>query len=126
MERNLSSVVFCLCIKVRDDFWNGEIKLTDLHHPNVVAFYGVMLDSPRGSVETITKYMVNGSLRNDMQRNDRLCVYVFIIKSFSLKLKTRQGDLPLLQGPLKVCISVYQGHMGVSYALYAMLMQIYN
>lgn len=55
----------------RDDFWNEAIKLADLHHPNVVAFYGVVLDGPDGSVATVTEYMVNGSLRNALQRNDR-------------------------------------------------------
>ncbi|XVF88019.1 hypothetical protein PTKIN_Ptkin19aG0015900 [Pterospermum kingtungense] len=31
---------------VIDDFWNEAIKLADLHHPNVVGFYGVVLDGP--------------------------------------------------------------------------------
>ncbi|XP_022729247.1 uncharacterized protein LOC111284678 isoform X2 [Durio zibethinus] len=54
-----------------DDFWNEAIKLADLHHPNVVAFYGVVLDGPGGSVATVTEYMVNGSLRNALQKNQR-------------------------------------------------------
>ncbi|KAH6819186.1 kinase superfamily with octicosapeptide/Phox/Bem1p domain-containing protein [Perilla frutescens var. frutescens] len=58
--------------RMRDDFWNEAIKLADLHHPNVVAFYGVVLDGPDGSVATVTEYMVNGSLRNALQRNDRM------------------------------------------------------
>ncbi|XWS27131.1 hypothetical protein CRYUN_Cryun26dG0089700 [Craigia yunnanensis] len=53
------------------DFWNEAIKLADLHHPNVVAFYGVVLDGPGGSVATVTEYMVNGSLRNALQKNER-------------------------------------------------------
>lgn len=60
-----------LCIKQRSDFWNEAIKLADLHHPNVVAFYGVVLDGPGGSVATVTEYMVNGSLRNALQKNGR-------------------------------------------------------
>lgn len=55
----------------RDDFWNEAIKLADLHHPNVVAFYGVVLDGPEGSVATVTEYMVNGSLRNALQKNEK-------------------------------------------------------
>lgn len=55
----------------RDDFWNEAIKLADLHHPNVLAFYGVVLDGPGGSVATVTEYMVNGSLRNALQKNDK-------------------------------------------------------
>ncbi|CAM8960447.1 unnamed protein product [Rhodiola kirilowii] len=57
--------------RMRDDFWNEAINLADLHHPNVVAFYGVVLDEPGGSVATVTEYMVNGSLRNALQRNER-------------------------------------------------------
>ncbi|OMO52255.1 Phox/Bem1p [Corchorus capsularis] len=54
-----------------DDFWNEAIKLAELHHPNVVAFYGVVLDGPGGSVATVTEYMVNGSLRTALQKNER-------------------------------------------------------
>ncbi|KAL5547678.1 hypothetical protein UlMin_002909 [Ulmus minor] len=57
--------------RMRDDFWNEAIKLADLHHPNVLAFYGVVLDGPDGSVATVTEYMVNGSLRNALQKNER-------------------------------------------------------
>lgn len=58
----------------RDDFWNEAIKLADLHHPNVVAFYGVVLDGLGGSVATVTEYMVNGSLRTALQKNEKYCV----------------------------------------------------
>ncbi|XP_042482087.1 uncharacterized protein LOC122062514 [Macadamia integrifolia] len=58
--------------RMRDDFWNEAIKLADLHHPNVVAFYGVVLDGPGGCVATVTEYMVNGSLRNALQKNDKI------------------------------------------------------
>lgn len=58
-----------------DDFWNEAIKLADLHHPNVVAFYGVVLDGPGGSVATVTEYMVNGSLRNALQKNERYHIH---------------------------------------------------
>ncbi|TYH65534.1 hypothetical protein ES332_D06G062700v1 [Gossypium tomentosum] len=54
-----------------DDFWNEAIKLADLHHPNVVAFYGVVLDGPGGSVATVTEYMVSGSLRDALQKSER-------------------------------------------------------
>ncbi|XP_014510185.1 uncharacterized protein LOC106769191 [Vigna radiata var. radiata] len=57
--------------RMRNDFWNEAIKLADLHHPNVVAFYGVVLDGPGGSVATVTEYMVNGSLKNALQKSDR-------------------------------------------------------
>jgi len=72
----LAYIVHGLCIKQRADFWNEAIKLADLHHPNVVAFYGVVLDGPGGSVATVTEYMVNGSLRNACQKNGR---YVYVV-----------------------------------------------
>ncbi|XP_068652736.1 RAF-like serine/threonine-protein kinase PRAF [Aristolochia californica] len=58
--------------RLRADFRNEACKLADLHHPNVVAFYGVVLDGPGGTVATVTEYMVNGSLRSALQRNDRI------------------------------------------------------
>ncbi|KAM7472982.1 hypothetical protein LguiA_011165 [Lonicera macranthoides] len=57
--------------RMREDFWNEAIKLADLHHPNVVAFYGVVIDGPGDTVATVTEYMVNGSLRNALQKNER-------------------------------------------------------
>jgi len=55
--------------KMRSDFWNEASNLADLHHPNVVAFYGVVLDGPGGSIATVTEYMVNGSLRTALLKN---------------------------------------------------------
>ncbi|EPS71752.1 hypothetical protein M569_03004, partial [Genlisea aurea] len=57
--------------RMSDDFWNEAIKLADLHHPNVVAFYGIVLDGPDDSVATVTEFMVNGSLRDVLLRNER-------------------------------------------------------
>ncbi|KAM0939104.1 putative protein kinase TKL-Pl-6 family [Dioscorea sansibarensis] len=57
--------------RMRADFWNEASKLADLHHPNVLAFYGVVLDGPGGSVATVTEYMVNGSLKHALQKNDK-------------------------------------------------------
>ncbi|KAL8129630.1 hypothetical protein V2J09_018785 [Rumex salicifolius] len=57
--------------RMREDFWNEASRLAELHHPNVVAFYGVVLDGPGGSFATVTEYMVNGSLRSALQKNER-------------------------------------------------------
>ncbi|RWW07910.1 hypothetical protein GW17_00028680 [Ensete ventricosum] len=57
--------------RMRADFWNEACKLADMHHPNVVAFYGVVLDGPGGTVATVTEYMVNGSLRQALHKNDK-------------------------------------------------------
>lgn len=67
MPFNCNTIIFYQ----RNDFWNEAINLADLHHPNVVAFYGVVLDGPGGSVATVTEYMVNGSLRTALQSNER-------------------------------------------------------
>ncbi|KAG7945537.1 hypothetical protein I3843_15G157300 [Carya illinoinensis] len=76
--------------RMRDDFWNEAIKLADLHHPNVLAFYGVVLDGPGGSVATVTEYMVNGSLRNASQKNEksldkRKCVLIAMDVAFGME-----------------------------------------
>uniref|UniRef100_A0A453QXL2 Protein kinase domain-containing protein n=1 Tax=Aegilops tauschii subsp. strangulata TaxID=200361 RepID=A0A453QXL2_AEGTS len=67
--------------RMKTDFWNEACKLSSLHHPNVVAFYGVVLDGPGGSVATVTEYMANGSLRQALQRHEKyalsvLCKYM--------------------------------------------------
>lgn len=46
-----------------------------LHHPNVVSFYGVVRDGPGGSLATVTEFMVNGSLKQFLQKKDR---YIFV------------------------------------------------
>lgn len=57
--------------RMRADFWREAHLLAHLHHPNVVAFYGVVPDGPGGTLATVTEYMVNGSLKQVLQRKDR-------------------------------------------------------
>ncbi|XP_022974864.1 uncharacterized protein LOC111473634 [Cucurbita maxima] len=54
------------------DFWREARILSTLHHPNVLAFYGVVPDGPDGTLATVTEYMVNGSLRHVLLRKDRV------------------------------------------------------
>ncbi|KAL5542526.1 hypothetical protein UlMin_010236 [Ulmus minor] len=54
------------------DFWREAQILSTLHHPNVVAFYGVVPDGPGGTLATLTEFMVNGSLRLVLQKKDRV------------------------------------------------------
>ena len=49
--------------------------LGQLHHPNVVAFYGVVPDGPDGTLATVTEYMVNGSLKQVLQKKDRQVLF---------------------------------------------------
>ncbi|KAL3616723.1 hypothetical protein CASFOL_039117 [Castilleja foliolosa] len=57
--------------RLTDDFWHEASILSKLHHPNVVAFYGVVQDGPGGTLATVTEYMVNGSLRHALISKDR-------------------------------------------------------
>ncbi|XP_058198637.1 uncharacterized protein LOC131314165 isoform X1 [Rhododendron vialii] len=53
------------------DFWREARILSNLHHPNVVAFYGVVPDAAGGTLATVTEFMANGSLRNVLVKKDR-------------------------------------------------------
>ncbi|XVF84682.1 hypothetical protein PTKIN_Ptkin17bG0057200 [Pterospermum kingtungense] len=57
--------------RLTTEFWREAQILSKLHHPNVVAFYGVVTDGPGGTMATVTEYMVNGSLRNALLKKDR-------------------------------------------------------
>ncbi|CAN1810120.1 Serine/threonine-protein kinase EDR1 [Linum perenne] len=53
------------------EFWREADILSKLHHPNVVAFYGVVQDGPGGTMATVTEFMVNGSLRHVLLSKER-------------------------------------------------------
>ncbi|KAL5976978.1 hypothetical protein ACLOJK_021316 [Asimina triloba] len=54
-----------------EDFWKEATLLSQLHHPNVVSFCGVVTDGPPNSLAMITEYMVNGSLKQVLQKKHR-------------------------------------------------------
>ncbi|OMO53038.1 hypothetical protein CCACVL1_28925, partial [Corchorus capsularis] len=58
--------------RLTNEFWREARILSKLHHPNVVAFYGVVTDDPGGTMATVTEYMVNGSLRNALIKKERV------------------------------------------------------
>ena len=61
---------FCFAFQTKD-FWREAQILSKLHHPNVVAFYGVVPDGAGGTLATVTEFMVNGSLKHVLLRKDR-------------------------------------------------------
>ncbi|MED6198150.1 hypothetical protein PIB30_063284 [Stylosanthes scabra] len=58
--------------RMTKDFWREAQILSTLHHPNVVAFYGVVPNGPDGTLATVTEYMVHGSLRNVLVKKERV------------------------------------------------------
>ncbi|XP_058101303.1 uncharacterized protein LOC131245697 [Magnolia sinica] len=57
--------------RLTKDFWREAQILSKLHHPNVVAFYGVVPDGDGGTLATVTEFMVNGSLKNVLVRKEK-------------------------------------------------------
>lgn len=57
--------------RLTKDFWREAQILSKLHHPNVVAFYGVVPDGAGGTLATVTEFMANGSLRNVLLKKNR-------------------------------------------------------
>ncbi|XP_073284119.1 uncharacterized protein [Primulina huaijiensis] len=57
--------------RLTKDFWREAQILSKLHHPNVVAFYGVVPDGPETTLATVTEYMANGSLRRVLLKKDK-------------------------------------------------------
>ncbi|PWA67177.1 hypothetical protein CTI12_AA312470 [Artemisia annua] len=53
------------------EFWREADIHSKLHHPNVLALYGVVQDGPSGTLATVTEFMVDGSLRHVLLREDR-------------------------------------------------------
>ncbi|KAI3461032.1 hypothetical protein Pfo_017695 [Paulownia fortunei] len=58
--------------RLTKDFWREARILSNLHHPNVVAFYGVVPDGSGGTLATVTEFMANGSLRTALIKKDKL------------------------------------------------------
>ncbi|XP_042057164.1 uncharacterized protein LOC121801813 isoform X1 [Salvia splendens] len=59
--------------RLAKDFWREACILSNLHHPNVVAFYGVVPDG--ASLATVAEFMANGSLRTALLRKDKSLDY---------------------------------------------------
>ncbi|KAG6382283.1 hypothetical protein SASPL_158056 [Salvia splendens] len=57
--------------RLSSEFWHEANILSNLHHPNVVAFYGVVQDGPGSTLATVTEFMVNGSLRHSLISKER-------------------------------------------------------
>jgi serine/threonine protein kinase len=53
------------------EFWREAAILSKLHHPNILAFYGVVHNGPEATLATVTEFMVNGSLKKVLLRKDK-------------------------------------------------------
>ncbi|KAJ1266169.1 hypothetical protein BS78_08G130400 [Paspalum vaginatum] len=58
--------------RLTHEFCREAQILSKLNHPNVVSFYGVVPDGPRGTLATVTEFMVGGSLRNVLSTKHRM------------------------------------------------------
>lgn len=73
---------YCFILKLKlEEFWREAAILSKLHHPNVLAFYGVVKDGPGGSLATVTEFMVSGSLKRVLGRRDRYFFLSFYVQN---------------------------------------------
>uniref|UniRef100_A0A0D9Z8L4 Protein kinase domain-containing protein n=1 Tax=Oryza glumipatula TaxID=40148 RepID=A0A0D9Z8L4_9ORYZ len=49
--------------KLITEFWREAAIISKLHHPNVLALYGIVNNGPGGTLATVTEFMINGSLK---------------------------------------------------------------
>ena len=59
-------------------FWKESLLLSSLHHPNVLSFYWIVRDGPDGSLATFADFMVNGSLKQFLQKKHRYTIHIFM------------------------------------------------
>ncbi|KAL0910919.1 hypothetical protein M5K25_019016 [Dendrobium thyrsiflorum] len=76
--------------QTRANFWNEILMLANLHHPNIITFYGIVWDGPEGSFAAVTEYMVDGSLRNALINYSRFfdkrkCLLIAIDVAFGME-----------------------------------------
>lgn len=93
------------------DFWREAQILSNLHHPNVVAFYGVVPDGAGGTLATVTEFMANGSLRSVLHKKDRyvsfhLFIFFLITILLRFKLKLRNFNFRSLDCRKKLLIAM--------------------
>jgi serine/threonine protein kinase len=53
------------------EFWREAAIISKLHHPNILALYGVVNNGPGATLATVTEFMVNGSLKKVLLRKDK-------------------------------------------------------
>ncbi|WVZ61463.1 hypothetical protein U9M48_011329 [Paspalum notatum var. saurae] len=57
--------------KLIAEFWREAAIISKLHHPNILAFYGVVNNGPGETLATVTEFMVNGSLKKVLLRKGK-------------------------------------------------------
>jgi serine/threonine protein kinase len=53
------------------EFWREAAILSKLHHPNVLAFYGIVNDGPGGALASVREFMASGSLKKVLLRKEK-------------------------------------------------------
>jgi len=53
------------------EFWRLAAIISKLHHPNILAFYGVVNNGPGETLATVAEFMVNGSLKKVLLRKGK-------------------------------------------------------
>uniref|UniRef100_A0A0D9VV16 Protein kinase domain-containing protein n=1 Tax=Leersia perrieri TaxID=77586 RepID=A0A0D9VV16_9ORYZ len=57
--------------KLITEFWREAAIISKLHHPNVLALYGIVNNEPGGTLATVTEFMINGSLKKVLLQKDK-------------------------------------------------------
>ncbi|XP_062189971.1 serine/threonine-protein kinase STE20-like [Phragmites australis] len=57
--------------KLIAEFWREAAILSKLHHPNVLAFYGIVNNGPGGTLATVTEFMASGSLKKVLLHKEK-------------------------------------------------------
>ncbi|XP_015690837.1 probable LIM domain-containing serine/threonine-protein kinase DDB_G0287001 isoform X2 [Oryza brachyantha] len=55
--------------KLITEFWREAAIISKLHHPNILALYGVVNNGPGGTLATVTEFMINGSLKKVLHKD---------------------------------------------------------
>ncbi|KAG9447401.1 hypothetical protein H6P81_013529 [Aristolochia fimbriata] len=58
--------------EVMESFWDEARILARLNHPNIIGFYGVIMDGPEILLATVSEYMIDGALSDVLMASSSL------------------------------------------------------